>query len=106
MRSEVLTAEDVNIMVFWDVKKLLPPSSGYKMILKMEAADYSKTFEPIYQTTWHYTPEHHDVNLLISRKSDCWRGSVLKEQKKQCDTCREMTAVAGTVPQTEVKSVE
>jgi hypothetical protein len=28
VRFEVLTAEDVNITVFWDVKKLLPPSSG------------------------------------------------------------------------------
>jgi hypothetical protein len=28
VRFEVFTVEDVNITVFWDVKKLLPPSSG------------------------------------------------------------------------------
>jgi hypothetical protein len=49
--------------------------------MKMEAAGSSKTFVPIYQNTWHDTPENHNVNLLISRKSViAGEVFVLKEQ--------------------------
>jgi hypothetical protein len=54
MRSEVLIALNIKIMIFWDVtlkyltlqRNLLPPSSGGRW--KMETADYSKMLVPIY----------------------------------------------------------
>jgi hypothetical protein len=60
--------------MFWKV--LLPPSSGLKWSLKMEAATPSKTLVSTYKTMCCQKPEGHNVNnhqcetahLVIARK--------------------------------------
>jgi hypothetical protein len=53
MRYEVLMMMNIKIKIFWD---MMPCSLA-------EAADFSKKLVPIYQITWHHTPEDYILKL-------------------------------------------
>ena len=51
--------------------EVLPPSSGYKINLNVEAASLSEIFVPAYRTKWRRIPKDHNPDTVMRTLDLC-----------------------------------